>query len=118
MSKFAHSLRKELYMEHFGLTDIESSDYFNDDVWYSIIEVSKKNHYIYRELFGCYPDDEMTHFHKIREIEQEADPSKYELLAPLIKGQAIPFQKDFLCEEDLSLRPSQKEYFVPSICFT
>lgn len=68
VSKFAHSLRKELYMEHFGLTDNESSDYFNEDVWDSIIEVSKKNHYIYRELFGCYPDDEMTHFHKIREI--------------------------------------------------
>ena len=59
-----------------------------------------RNHHIYRELFGCYPDDEMTHFNKIRQIEEDAgaDPSKYELPVPLIKGQAIPSQKDFLCE--------------------
>ncbi len=27
-----------------------------------MIEISRKNHFIYRELFGCYPDDEMTRF--------------------------------------------------------
>jgi hypothetical protein len=61
-------LRKELYMEHFGLTDSEATDYFDDDVWEAMIEFSKKNHCIYRELFGCYPDDEMTSFQKMTEI--------------------------------------------------
>jgi hypothetical protein len=60
----------------------------------------------------------MTRFENISELESEADPSKYELLSPLIKAQSVPFQRFFLKEEDLSLRPSQKEYFVPSISFT
>ena len=55
-------------MEHFGLTDSDATDYFDDDVWETMIEFSKKNHCIYRELFGCYPDDEMTSFQKMTEI--------------------------------------------------
>jgi phospholipase D1/2 len=118
VGQFAHSLRKELYMEHFGLSDAEASDYFNDDVWQAMVEISKKNHCLYREVFGCYPDDEMTSFQKMAEVGSEADPGKYELLAPLIRGQAIPFQRRFLAEENLELGPSQKEYFVPAISFT
>ena len=48
VGKFAHSLRKELYMEHFGLTEGEAADYFDDDVWTAMVEISKKNHCIYR----------------------------------------------------------------------
>lgn len=105
-------------MEHFALTDSEATDYFNDDIWDAMIEISKNNHHIYREIFGCYPDDEMTSFQRMAEIEAEADPSKYQLLAPIIKGHAIPFQRNFLAKENLGLRPSQKEYFVPAISFT
>jgi phospholipase D1/2 len=118
VSRFAHSLRKELYMEHFALADSEASDYLNDDVWDAMVEISRKNHYVYRSLFGCYPDDEMTNFQKMEAVAAKADPSQYDLLAPLIKGQAVPFQRHFLREENLELRPSQKEYFVPAISFT
>nr|VVW87708.1 unnamed protein product [Nymphaea colorata] len=48
VGKFAHSLRKELYMEHFALSDSEAADYFNEDVWDAMIEISRTNHYIYR----------------------------------------------------------------------
>lgn len=61
-----------------------------------MIEVSKKNQNIYRELFGCYPDDEMRNFKQLKEIEEEADPSKYDLFSELIKGHAVPFQIHFL----------------------
>lgn len=104
-------------MEHFGITESESIDYFNDDVWYSIIEISKKNHNVYREIFGCYPDDQMTSFKKMREVESKADLKKYQLFSQLIKGQAIPYQKEFLKEEDLTIKPYQKQYIMPEISF-
>lgn len=74
VSKSAHELRKKLYVEHFGLGEEEAGDYFDDDVWFSMIEISRKNHFIYRELFGCYPDDEMTRFGHIEEAQREAQP--------------------------------------------
>jgi phospholipase D1/2 len=62
VSVFAHELRKELYVEHFGVTAKQAEDYFKGDVWSFIVETAKKNHEIYRLLFGCYPDNEMTDF--------------------------------------------------------
>lgn len=44
VSVFAHSLRKQLYMEHFNLTSKQAEDYYRDDVWSLMIETAKKNH--------------------------------------------------------------------------
>lgn len=105
-------------MEHFALSASEAQDYLNDDVWESMVEWSAKNHQIYRELFGCYPDNEMDTFESIAKVAEDADPSRYHLLKDIIKGQAIPFQLGFLRKEDLSLHAGQKEYFLPEINFT
>lgn len=83
-----------------------------------MIETSRKNHEIYRVLFGCYPDNEMTRFKDIEEISSKANYNEFDILRLGIKSSAIPFQRHFLCKEDLSLGPSQKEYFVPEINFT
>ena len=43
MCKFAHDLRKKVFMEHFGLEEKEAVDYFDDDVWWSMIANAEKN---------------------------------------------------------------------------
>lgn len=46
--KFAHNLRVELFMEHFGTKKEEIADYHNEDTWWSMIEHADKNQEIYR----------------------------------------------------------------------
>ena len=49
-------------MEHFGLSFKQAEDYYNADAWGLMVEISKKNHDLYRLLFGCYPDNAMSNF--------------------------------------------------------
>lgn len=118
MAKFAHELRKDLYVEHFGITYKQAEDYFNGDVWHLMIETAKKNHEIYRILFGCYPDNAITDADDMFVMAQKANSEQYHIMKVGIKGHAIPYQRHFLCNVDLSLKPSQKEYYVPDINFT
>lgn len=67
---FAFSLRKQLYQEHFGITETESEDFLNDDVWWSIIEHAEKNQTIYRNIFGIYPDDTIKYFKDIERVKK------------------------------------------------
>jgi hypothetical protein len=51
-----------LFKEHFGL-DVKKNDNIdlsNDQVWSNIINQAKKNTSIYRQIFGCIPDDNVT----------------------------------------------------------
>jgi len=50
-------------------------------------------------------------------IGQKADSSKYDIFKDIIKGHSIPFQFNFLKNENLALNPTQKEYFLPKINF-
>ena len=54
----------------------------------------------------------------IFEVAQKANSEQYDILKVGIKGHAIPYQRHFLDMVDLSLKPSQKEYYVPDINFT
>jgi hypothetical protein len=50
-----------LFKEHFGLdSKFENIDLANDQVWFNIISQAKKNTLIYRQVFGCIPDDNVT----------------------------------------------------------
>ena len=55
----------------------------------------------------------MTTFLDIEKIKQKADSSVYSIAHLGIKSNAIPYQRHFLSKEDLTLKPSQKEFFVP-----
>ena len=83
-----------------------------------MIENGHKNQKIYRKIFGVYPDNKIKNFKDLKTVSDEADLSQYDIMKDLIKGHALIFQKDFLCNENLSLKPSQKEYYVPDISFT
>ena len=84
-------------MEHFGITDKEAEDYHNEDIWWSMIENGIKNQKIYRKIFGIYPDNKIKSFKDLKIVNAEADPSQYDVMKDLIKGNALLFQKDFLC---------------------
>lgn len=50
----------------------------------------------------------MRTFKDILKAQENIDLSKYDLLKELIKGQALLFQYNFLDEESLTLKASQK----------
>ena len=62
-SKFAHTLRTKLFMEHFALSAEELEDPLNLQTLKKMDLIARRNTEIYREVFRCYPDDEITvHF--------------------------------------------------------
>ncbi len=83
--------------------------------------ISKKaenNTLVYREVFGCYPDDTMKTYKDILAVQMNAKLTKYEELSKKIDGFVVEWPYRFLEKEDLNLKPSQKEFFVPEINFT
>ena len=77
MSKSAHELRCRLYQEHFDITKEEAEDFLNEEVWQKIRKKSRKNTEVYREVFGCYPDDTMRTLKEIEEVEKKARLERY-----------------------------------------
>lgn len=56
-SKFAHTLRLNIFMEHFGLSEEELMDPLNEKVGNKMRKNASENTHIYRQIFRCYPDD-------------------------------------------------------------
>lgn len=54
------NLRARLFQEHFDLTEQETRNIMDPRVWGKMIQNAKNNTMIYRECFGCIPDDEAT----------------------------------------------------------
>ena len=46
-------------MNSFDLSEEEVADVMNPDMWKKVEEQSNKNNDIYRQVFGCWPDDKM-----------------------------------------------------------
>lgn len=51
-------------------------------------------------------------------VKKSAKLSKYQELCSKIDGFVVEWPHKFLEKEDLNLKPSQKEFFVPEINFT
>ena len=79
---------------------------------------AENNTLIYREVFGCYPDDTMKTYKDISTVKDNSRLDKYEELSKKIDGFVVEWPCKFLEKEDLNLKPSQKEFFVPEINFT
>lgn len=60
VSQMAQELRIKLWKEHFGFDEEEALDPTSDAMWDAITQRSATNTVLYRKIFGCYPDDEMT----------------------------------------------------------
>ena len=118
VSKFAQSLRIKLFMEHFGVTSEELEDPLNNETLFKIDSIARKNTEIYREVFRCYPDDEILIISDYDKFFKEAKPEKYEELKKEIIGHAVIFPLKFLKDENLQFRLKNKEYYVPNHSFT
>ena len=75
---------------------------------------AKENTKIYRQVFGCYPDNEMPNTEALHEIEKKADTSLYGLMKESIKGFAVEFPYNFLKEEDLDFHSHHVEALLPN----
>ena len=114
VSSSCSHLRKRLFSEHFGLFSEKELDPLSDYSWSLLTEVALQNTEIYREVFGCYPDDEIKRLAEIASFRRQASLSKYEDLKDLIRGNVVEFPLKFLEHENLNLRVTQKEYLMPA----
>ena len=100
-SCFSHTFRKNLFRHTFDMLDEQVEDPLDDKMWEFIDKHAKRNTFIYRVVFGPYPDDLIRKYKDINVIKDQADVQKYWELKNDIKGYACEWPLEFLCEEDL-----------------
>jgi len=81
-------------------------------------QITLTNTLLYREIFRCYPDDEIRKIDQLKEFREKKKMSSYEELSKVIKGHAVRYPVNFLFDEDLTLKRTDKEFYVPNINFT
>ncbi len=117
--KQTYQFRKNLFMEHFGLSVNDSVDYIDDKVWAEFVNRAVNNTKVFREVFACIPDDNVATIFGIDSFqEKNGDISKWSTLSQYIKGHVVTFPLEFMSGEDLTFKPTQKEYFAPDHTFT
>ena len=114
----AFNLRARLFQEHFDMSEEDSRNIMNPQVWNKLLTNAKNNTLIYREVFGCTPDDTCSKSVEVPELEKRANLAKYKDLRHKIVGHGCVFPIDFLKDEDLTFKPDQKEFFAPVSSFT
>ena len=111
-AKFAVTLRKALMAEHLGIKPDDEilEDPLNNKLLELIKETANNNTLIFRELFNCYPDDEMKTFKDAKNSpkmplsdskEIEKLQKKYKKEKDNIKGHIVEFPLHFLEKENL-----------------
>lgn len=98
--------RCEIFKEHFDMSEHNCSHI--DGYWHTLNKHSRSNAVIYREVFGCIPDNNAIKFSDVARIEKEARPELYHKLIRDLKGHYVEWPIDFLKNEDLSLKFGQK----------
>ena len=73
---------------------------------------------IYREVFACYPDDNILSISELEKFRKGKDLNKYEFLSNQIKGHAVQFPLNFLKNENLKIGIFRKEALCPDVNFT
>jgi phospholipase D1/2 len=68
---------------------------------------------MYREIFACYPDDEAKDLVEYKVFQTGRNYERYEVLKEVIVGHVVEFPSCFMANERLTLKPSQKEFYVP-----
>lgn len=71
-------LRVALWQEHFGLTREQLLDPMDDHLFTLIREQANRNNDVYRQVFGCYPDDYMKTLSDIDQIKAASDITLYD----------------------------------------
>ena len=122
-ANFAYTFRCGLFAEHLGIDPKDDilKDPLSDKFLECVQKTAQNNTIIYRNLWGCYPDDEYKNF---KDIKNRKPLSKEELLAAYnqqkseIKGHAVEFPLHFLENENLGIAFFSVENLVPEKNFT
>ena len=126
-ANFAFSFRVNLLAEHLGLDpkDPILVDPVNDKLLTLIQTRAANNTKIYRELFGCYPDDNYKKFNDIKKKRQFKDDEElkqfkelYENKKKEIIGHIVQFPLHFLENEDLYIPFFSLENLTPEHNYT
>ena len=121
-AKFAYNFRTNLFAEHLGLDpeDPILNDPLNDEFLKKLQNAAEKNTLTYRELWGCYPDDEYKNFKDIKrkvnfdnKDELRKFKELYESKKGNIEGHVVQFPLHFLEKEQLGISFFSKENLVP-----
>jgi len=118
VGKFAHTLRVNLYKEHLNFQDEEVEDPLDPALNERMDAIAKINTRVFREVFACYPDDEVTKLQEVKEFKETRNLDRYDELAGQIQGNIVEFPLHFLVDDDLTFKMTNKEYLVPNINFT
>ena len=126
-AKFAASFRKALMAEHLGLKEDDPIliDPVSPQLVGRIKTTAKNNTLLYRDIFGCYPDDTYTNFKLLKQYKKAETPEeikelqfKYHDKKDSIIGHIVEFPLDFLKEENLGINFFSVENLVPERNFT
>lgn len=123
-SAFAKNLRMKLMTEHLGINYSQSfiiDDPLTDELYDVICSTAKNNTEAYRNIYNCYPDDNMIAFkdipsHKLTSMTQKEINelnTKYNQYQSTIKGHIVQFPLNFLKNEILNRSFFSAEMLVP-----
>lgn len=98
----------------------EVRDPVSKSFWKALLERSRKNTEIYREIFACDPDDRartVAELKKLREEVRKRAPKEqlriYNQLKDEIKGFVVEWPTHFMEDESLTLSWTQIEGLLP-----
>ena len=118
VTKFAHSFRMNLFKEHSGCDEDKVLENPFSREFYKVWDRrARRNTKIYREIFRCYPDNNIKKMSEVKEFEMGARKEMYEERAGKIKGNLVEFPLEFLSEENLKISVMSKESLLPDNTF-
>ena len=126
-ANFATSFRRDLMAEHLGIKsdDPVLDDPVSNQLFTLITSRAKINTTMYRDIFGCYPDDTYTDFKILKEAKlakQNEKPevllNNYEQQKGKIVGHIVEYPLKFLKDEQLGISFFSVENLVPEHNFT
>ncbi|XP_039259661.2 phospholipase D1-like [Styela clava] len=120
VGKFASGLRKKIFVEHLGLSKVDTpvlndvvSDEFYHDVWEKTADT---NTIVYDEVFRSIPSDVVRRFSQVRRYQNESSDERMKSqLLDKVNGYLVNFPKQYLEDEDLSKKQSR---LIPVSVFT
>jgi phospholipase D1/2 len=122
-SNFAYTFRVNLFAEHLGIDpkDPILSDPLSDKFLDLVRNTAHNNTLIYRNLWGCYPDDTYKSFKDIKAhkpLPKKELLEKYNQEKKNIIGHAVEFPLYFLEKEKLGIAFFSAENILPEVSFT
>ena len=126
-ANFAASFRRALMGEHLGINpdDPILDDPVSNSLHTFIKNRANTNTRVYRNIFGCYPDDTYTSFEKLKYAQtkkQQEEPriflNYYNNAKDQIKGHIVEYPLLFLKDEELGKIFFSVENLVPEYNFT